>query len=269
MSTERKLGWLGRAALLAAVLIVPACGDTNSTGANPGTTGAAWNTTSSGGGNNYYGPLLWIDPNLGPNPAPPGGGLDLTYATADAANYGPGTPGAANGQYPVSVSRPQDTLMDGYESTIVGSAGGAYGMAFGGGLGGAGGIGGIGGIGGGLGGGGGGPGWYAPNDKLRATARGLAKHWAMVGGATPPNLASLNQRLTWVGVNPAMMNAQQWTAYGAGMTGAQAWTAISGAVSTYIGGAAAPLWAGAGGWGLANINYYCLVIIQLPMGQIP
>lgn len=267
MSTDRKLGWLGWVALLAAVLIVPACGDTNRTGANPGVTPALWNTTTTGGGNTYYGPLLWIDPNLGPNPSPPGGGLDLTYATADPANYGPGTPGAANGQYTVSTSRAQDAVMDGHESTIVGSAGGAYGLAFGGG--GLGGIGGVGGIGGGIGGGGGGPGWYAPNNTVRAVARGLARHWATVGGAAPPTLSSLNQRLTWVGVNPAYMNAMEWPAYGAGMTGAQAWTVMSGAVSGYIGGAVAPLWAGAGGWGLANTNYFILTIIQLPQGQIP
>jgi hypothetical protein len=262
MASTRGLGWLARGALLAAALIVPACSDGNKSGAkNPGNTSALWSSTSGSGtgtGKPTPGVLLWIDPNLAPVKGGTGGGLNLTYGQADPVAYPPAN---ANAQSPLSVSAPQDATASNNESVLIGRGGADYGTAFGG----AGGAGGgqIGQIGGGVNQG---PGWYAPNVKLTATARGTAKFMATKGGAPPQPLL---WRLQKVGVNAAMQMPTEWVASGAAMTPDQAYNSWGAGPLTYITGSANPLWAGGGTWSAGGTNFYSLIIIRLPRGQIP
>ena len=80
MTSERGLGWMARGALLAAVLIIPACGG-RAKGTQPGTTGAKWNSTQATTGGTNVTPLMWRDPNLGPISGSGGTG-DLIYGIA-------------------------------------------------------------------------------------------------------------------------------------------------------------------------------------------
>ena len=122
MSSKQGMGWLARAALLAAVLIVPACGGGGPSPTPSGTTSSLWNSTSTGGGTfSPGGGVIWNNPNNGPIGTGTGN-VDLAYGTVTTPWNGPVKyPSPPNSIRPVYLTAP---LVSAEEFNIEGQADG-------------------------------------------------------------------------------------------------------------------------------------------------
>jgi hypothetical protein len=259
MPKTRDLGRALRGLLALGVAALFACSDSNgsrsSTGASARNTPLNWysttgtNTSTTGG---VYTPLNWIDPNLGPIGASPGGAGDLTYGQYDPAAYPPSDPLS---NMPVCTSAPQDANMANEEYALEGGALLYYASQVNAG-------------GGGFGGGGQvnilPP--FNSNDKIRTVARAFSKAMA-TGGTGMPGLA---YRLDACMVQRIPGTEASSHQSGAGMTGQQAWNAMSGPIQAFITSARSAGWIGAGAWndGAGN-NHYDAIWLETSSGQVP